>query len=254
MIDIVIPYHEQGNDWKLRATLRGIDQNLSGDYRIIIIGDYPGWLRNVTYFHHKRYEGADMVRCYDANSKILAVCDNGSIADRFVVWHDDMLLVSPINILDIVVRNYRMKEYYVKELGHLKEYGSRWQAELLVPTMQALTHDNLRTYSWETHVPRYYSKEGLLRAFLRWNILENNYLYASMYYNMIGAKGVDLRDVKYRAAFVGYEGPYSLPMDDQAVDTAFGEYVFINWNDAGLTPYLKHRIINYVNESCFYEK
>ena len=251
---IVIPYLEQGNDWKLRATLRSIDKYLIGDYKIVVIGDYPSWMRNVEYHHHKRDENADMVRCYDANSKILKAVEIQSIPNSFVVWHDDMLLVKRLHILDIVVRDYRMNEYTDTELDHLKKYGSRWQSELLVPTMEALRFDGKKTYSFETHVPRHYTKVGIDGAFKMWDILENNYLYASMYFNMIGAKAVDLNDVKYRASFVGYEGPYSMPMNNQAVDSAFNEYTFVNWNDAGLTPYLKDRILNHVSEQMRYEK
>jgi len=254
MVDIVIPYLEQGNDWKLRATLRGIDTYLRGDYRIVIIGDYPVWLRNVTYFPHRRDTNQKMVRCYDANSKMLKVIELDAIRDDILVWHDDMLLIREMEVSELCGDHYCLQRYTKEHINHLKEYGSRWQSELLVPTIEHLIKNNMPRYSFETHVPRHYYKPMLANVFSKHDILNNNYLYATIYYNEYTVGGIPLRGSKYKASFVGYEGPYSLPMDGRTVNTAFKEYTFINWNDAGLTPYLRHRIINNVTTRSLYEK
>lgn len=94
---IVIPlgHGSRNNDLELRYCLRSVEKYLTGYGDVFIIGNKPGWLKNVI---HIPYDEGFAPRSHEKErnifNKIMAGCADERVTDDFLFMNDDHYLLS----------------------------------------------------------------------------------------------------------------------------------------------------------------
>lgn len=261
MIDIVIPYLQERDDFDIRHTLRSIEKNCKFEYRITFVGDQPEWAINVLNIPHAKKINVRQHRCYDAIEKIKLACNTELFSESIIVWHDDQFLLRPLT-KSWFSRNIAVCKYNSERGKHLRKYGSGFERNLYVPTMDFLEDKLDQVYNYETHLPRTYHRSFLKGVLEKSNAQYQRYLYASLYFNL--RLGIMYRkpdntlkeDKSIVVSFHGFESEYSYDnLCFGGIANACKRKLFLNYNDAGVkrNPDLKKYVAHKFSEKSQFE-
>lgn len=183
MIDIVIPYHQTGEDIELRYCLRSVEKYLSGVGKIFIIGDKPDWLQNVIHIRATDEPG------YKWNNKnlyekIRIACNDERISDNFLYLHDDHFLLRPYEADKF--------PYYCSKTW--EGTGGYFHGTIRNTKMLLGECDN-----FDIHCPMVFNKLHFLKTFtgMDWT-KEWGYCIKTFYAYYIGMIGEQITDCKIR--------------------------------------------------------
>lgn len=196
MIDIVYPLGNgsKWNDNELRYSLRSVEKHLCGYRNIVIIGNKPDWLTNVT---HIPFEDVHRWKETRIALKVLKVCNDERVSNFFLFMNDDHFLTSEFQAYEF--------PYYRKETlattAQKRRFNDAYRKSL-VNTYMALTKKGHLTHNFDVHCPIVYNKELFIKMFYdypEWEETNYGYVVKSMYCNTYKIEGELVRDLKIGA-------------------------------------------------------
>lgn len=189
MTSLIIPYDTRPQKHtELIFALRSIEKYLSGYGEIFIIGAKPEFLTNVT---HIPYNDDPRSRYKDRNImlKIIAVCKDKRVSDDFLMWHDDHMLLEPIEASTFPTVHHGRMNPGPGQYGETKNNTIR----------QFCIEHYDRLNDFDSHCPILFNKEKFLKSVpsLNWNV-HFGYCIKTVYCKMNGIQGEYYEDLKIR--------------------------------------------------------
>ena len=186
MIDVVIPLGT-GSVWQnteLRYCLRSIEKHLKGYGKIIIVGEFPSWLKECYHIPVKDNE-AYAVKAKNIFNKIIKSFEKST--DTIIFFNDDHFLLQDVQAADF--------PYHHK--GTLAEgKQSTTYQKFKDNTRELLESLGKEIYNFDTHCPIVYEKSKFLE--LKQFDFNKPYCYVikSLYCNFNGITGEYFKDCK----------------------------------------------------------
>jgi len=201
-MDIVIPYKaNQHNGTELKFALRSIEKYLTGYRGVWIIGDLPKGINTDKVFYIQASHDPNRKE-WDICSKILKACELPVISENFIMWHDDHLLLKPLDVSEIKAWHNGPLE------NELKRTRSAYK--------QAV-ENTLKIFQWaeplnfDIHVPCIFNKHDFQRINTpaEW---KNELCLKSLYFNC-GSEAEYMDDLKINQTGLSKEKIYSAIKD-----------------------------------------
>lgn len=164
----------------LKYSLRSVEQNWVGNFRVSIVGDRHPGLKEFWHIPHTRMEDPHLPKALDSVRKMEAIINTPYIQEGFVYMYDDTYLLRP------------MDQMYIRQRVALREIPADWSVlgtnrkhQLqLYETVKALRqHGFKRVWDYETHTPRWYEKRKMQEVIDTYRPAGNRLLLATLYYN-----------------------------------------------------------------------
>lgn len=250
-VDIIIPYilgPDKGLE--LKYTLRSIDKNFQHDnYQIIIAGDNPGWLNNVEYFPFERTTKQANRNFTDQLLKLYSVLTDLDVTSHFIWTYDDIYFTCPVKLSDI--KKLKAVAGFDSYPNHLDRSGAQknWISTMNY-TMKEVTKNGGSNYNYETHLPRYFSRNRVLKLFEKFNLLARPMMISSLYYNYYHKNDIPL------CLFESYPGTRFLLRNTFDVPTLkkhIGRHLFTNNDPKTWNPVFKKVLQETFPEKCKFE-
>lgn len=179
-VSIIIPYiMGPDNGLELKYALRSIEKNFAHDnYTIVVVGDNPDWLSdNVNHVPMPRLQGGKYTAFKDQILKLYTVLTEFDVTDNFIWTYDDVYFTNKVTIGDIMIPKAAKVIQKIEEID-LYPGGDNWKNCI----KKALKATNGK-YVYETHLPRYYNKNKMLKLMDKFGMLNEPFVIASLYYN-----------------------------------------------------------------------
>ena len=193
-MDFVWIYAKRFSSWdmsglfnELDYSIRSVRKNYQGDVRCFVVGDIPTPMLDVIHIQAPEVIMEDIVhgqpQHFDLNNKFTTILES-EINEEFVLMYDDIFILKPTSKEEI------MKTYGKCELTDLaahakKRSGGRPFKKLWLDTYTYIftyRHSKgLKTYEWETHLPRFMEKKKLKWIFDRLNVENIPRIHTSLY-------------------------------------------------------------------------
>jgi len=180
MISFVYPWINPGGfaEKELRMSLRSLEQNVIGDYRVFVIGDCPATLADIVYVKHDRTLAVDHAKCVDAVRKLELAIATKQIGEHFVYMADDIALLAPFQPADLHER------FALYEVMPGQMPLNKMNDALVLRTVNALRERGLkRVWYYETHMPRLFEKRKLQEVISLYKPAENGLMIPTLYFN-----------------------------------------------------------------------
>lgn len=267
MIDIFYPLGGKSawDDNEIRYSLRSLEANLMGDFRVTVLSDHPvDWIQNVNFQVVPRYfpggrTDRNFENFFDTLNKILIFAEE-SRCDEFVYMYDDCLLIKSVSDFNSLY-NLALQEETAETLKMRGDkHGQTINAsfKLLDPKGQM--------WNYETHIPRPYVNFRIMELFTHFGILTQPVppALATLYYSFYHKKPYGtMRDAQVRASFCFEDDPDTgcyMPANMGEIELACKDKTILHYNDTGLnfSPFgvsiLKHYIQNLFPYKSKFEK
>lgn len=282
MIDIAVPFRKGGSKWdenEARYMLRSIATNFKEDHRVWFVGDVPDFAQNV---HHipfpekKRPPAGQFPKAFEAAYKTNLIIVHPDISELYLLMHDDMLILKPTKLKDLEHWYYQAQDGGEKKVRRIAASSARSFFKIKVKTIDAMRAKGFCTeladtveekrrargdyfYDTETHLPRLFEKQKMIKVFQTFKPIMNRLLDCSLYYNMhkpyrrrLLEKNDGVKAEFFGTEELGFTGSASTTKE-QVMAGMKGKR-FCNYNNTGLTPALKEVIEEMFPEKCKYEK
>jgi hypothetical protein len=184
-IDIIIPYVLGPNDgMELKYAIRSIEKNFQHDnYRVIVAGDKPGWMKAENHFPFKQIPEQKYRSFTDQLLKLYSVLTNAGISDGFIWTYDDTYFTRPVKLANL--RRLKAITSFDTHPRHLDNNGagSNWK-DTLQYTMAQVLKEKGSNHNYETHLPRYFTKARVLKLIEKFDLLSRPMMISSLYFNI----------------------------------------------------------------------
>lgn len=217
-----------GSNWRnneIRFSLRALERNLKGIRKVWIVGENPGFLKNVTFISHPDELGINNA---DGNiiRKVLRACQDPGLSENFLFVNDDHLIMKPVTASGI-------PPYQKLDLAACKdEYfqDNSWRGRLY-RTRNILKKKGYPTLHFDCHVPIVINKKLFPEVMSKFDYeKDTGYTMKSLYGNVIHPDAPRLNGQK-----VVIFRPYIL----QDIRIKVKNRSFVAFNDDGLKPAFK---------------
>jgi len=132
-----------GDSEELKYSLRSLEKNVKEDFRVILIGHKPKWVKNVEYIpKDKKTKRLDIT-----NAMAIA-----SIAFSEFIWMSD-----DIFIMSEVTKKELQEVYYLEDFNDVKEFGKRPFQQNLKQVYETLKNRELACLNYTTHTPYFFN-------------------------------------------------------------------------------------------------
>jgi hypothetical protein len=179
-------FYKSGQFNELDYSIRSVRKNYQGDTRCFVVGDDPG----LDVIHLKappvvmKDEVYHQPQHFDLMNKFEVIL-NSDIKEEFVLMYDDIFMLKPTPYEEIT------KTYGRCELDNVEEYirtgrdgGTPYKKVWLMTYNYIQPYRNikgLKTYDWETHLPRFMEKKHLKWLIDRLNLKHLPMIPTSLY-------------------------------------------------------------------------
>jgi len=172
---------------ELDYSMRSVRQNYQGDVRCFVIGDKP--MPELDAIH---LEAPEVVmddpkfgqpQHFDLNNKFNVLLDS-EIGEEFVLMYDDIFMLKPTTKEELMVTYGRCEVTdpmaYIKTRDGGTPYKRLWVStyEYIITYRHS---KGLKTYDWETHLPRFMTKTNLKWVFDKLNVANLPRMQTSLY-------------------------------------------------------------------------
>jgi hypothetical protein len=235
MISVVIPYVELFSKYnELKYALRSIEQNLQGEFEVVIVGDQPAWCQNVRHIKSKRISIGSGSNLNDLIKKMMLTVEDKDISGTFLRWYDDVYLLKKAGI------SFFDKHFVIGDLPKNKPRSGEIYKRQLWETQEILRKRGVKTLNCETHLPRVFNKAymrmiliGYINFFGDLKQLMFQSLYYNTHWNMEEAVLLNKAD-NIKAGFYGREDEYGFKAHDVAeIRSICRDKHILNHNDSG---------------------
>lgn len=226
-----------GPIWReLYYSVKSIHRYFKGSpYKIFVVGDHPRML-GVTHIPCERIKGRRNAKAFDATKKLIKIVNTPQIDDNFIYMYDDIIFLKNLSIKDFIpvmaidhVKN--TQEYFNKGRVPSEEWIKPFKL-----TIEALKHEKLPTYNYETHLPRYLNKERVAQVIDKFDLEKNAYMFSTLYYNSFYSKP----DIQIRGSLI--KADITIPYEENDLVKQVKGRKFLNYNDMGLNKALQQYI------------
>lgn len=173
-MDFVWLYAKKFSSWdmsglfnELDYSIRSVRKNYQGDVRCFVIGDKPTPMLDVIHLEAPPLVERDDIhgqpRHFDRNKKLQVLFDS-EINEEFVLIWDDVFILKPTS-REQIMKTYgrcevKYPEAYIRTRCGGRPYKKIWLSTYdYIKTFRDIK--GLKTYDWETHLPRYMEKTKL---------------------------------------------------------------------------------------------
>jgi hypothetical protein len=232
----------KGSIWhnnELRFSLRSLDKNLKGFRKIFVVGEKPGWMKNVIHIDYPD----ELVNNADGNiiRKILRVCQEKTLSENFLFINDDHLVIKPVEAAEIPP--YHKGDMTTFPPAHFTV--NFWRGRLY-RTKNILLERGYKALHFDCHCPIVINKKKFPEVMGMFNYEKNiGYTMKSLYGNVVHPDAPEMKGEK-----VVIFRPYILKDIEDRVKDA----VFVAFNDDGLKASLKNWLYMNFGEASKYEK
>ena len=177
---VYVYIHNEAEGYELTYSLRSLCKNFKGNFNVTIVGDKP---KNITGVNHIPCERIVMyahAKWFDQLNKILLACQSNDVPPTFIYMYDDIYFVKPLDFDYLLVP---------RALNKLENYdyvncpaSNRWKG-VQQKTLKFLRDNNLSTYNYETHSPRVYNSEKMIKLARLFKLRVNALSLATTYFN-----------------------------------------------------------------------
>lgn len=184
MTHFVFPYFSMpAKGFELSYACKSIKKFFPGKFDIFIVGDHPKFKGKG--FHHincpriRSGKGREI----DVINKMQKAINCKHINDDFIWMYDDCMFLKKVNI-DIIKQPIAYE--YVKDLDEYlkgRKVSKGYYQRKFKATFNQLIENNLPKWDYETHLPRWYNKHKMQNIINRYNLKEQVYLLATLYFN-----------------------------------------------------------------------
>lgn len=185
--DILIPLNNgsKHEDIEIRYCLRSIERHLKGVGNVIIVGEKPEWLQNITHIPATD-NTAGCMRAENIYRKIIKGLEYAS--DDFLFMNDDHFLLS----------DFQAGEFPYLHRGQILTYriGNEGQTRQMENTVAALKWITSEPFDFDLHCPIVYNKEMFLNTLPSGDWPEYGYGIKSLYGNSAILKSSFCEDLK----------------------------------------------------------
>lgn len=196
-IDIVIPLGN-GSHWKnneLRYCLRSIEKNVKEYRNIVIVGNKPRWIDNIT---HIDYPDVYTDRAaYNIYNKLRIACTSNLVSDNFIYFNDDFFITKEINAF---FYPYYADKTLNRKIADYMHDEDNWYNTNIVNTIGVLEDNNFSTYNYDIHCPIVINKDRFLKLMATFDWQKYDYCIKSLYANSLGIPPTIMEDVKFRGS------------------------------------------------------
>jgi len=250
-IDFIIPYvkgPDQGQE--LKFALRSIEKNfLHDNYRVIVVGDKPGWLTGVEYLEFLRIPEQKNRNFTDQLLKLYSALTELNVSQQFIWAYDDVYFTGPVKLADLKqLKAVASFDKYPRHLDNASA-GPHWKSTLTYTLLTAIENGG-SNYNYETHLPRYFSKSRILKLIEKFNLLGKPMMISSLYYNYYHKNEIPL------CLFDNNPGVRFLLrslFDAENLKKQMNRYMFTNNDPKTWTPVLKKVLLEMFPEKSKYE-
>ncbi len=223
MIQFVYPLVPSKWGQEIRYSLRSLDLYFRDTFQVLILGEKPSWMTNVSNVNNLDRQGVPT----DVNMGIKYKWCAENLSGEFVFLADDVYLLKSACIEDIKLTTY------ISDLNLVKIRGTRRWQKLLWSTYDRAKELGYHGYNFETHLPKYIEVDKLKEVIKLFQITEGKHLLHQAYYSVF-----PYNDPIKETRKVGYYNK------NDALNPQFGDAMWLNHDDNGLTNQLKTSIIS----------
>lgn len=224
MRTIVIPLTKSKIDYlDLKYFLRSIEKFATGYDNIVIIGERPKGIKNVTFLPFSE-TFIEMHKERNIVDKIKYACKQEEVSEDFIFANDDYIFLQPIELSSY--------PYYHKgELENATDSKSMYR-HTMRHTLEYLQENAKTTFNYDTHCPIIYNKQKFLSTF---DVIDFDipfgYGIKSMYGNLNGVEGEYMPDCKFTGKSTKEEvkqrcmGRHIISCNETSLRHGLGEYL-----------------------------
>lgn len=174
------------NNFELRMSLRSIEKHLSNYIDVIIVGELPEWVQNVTYFQLEDIAGEKDFNIMRKTERALQE------VEKLLFFNDDHYLLQDFDAENFPYFYHDTIENYVRRRG-MDGYGRRANN-----TMKHLKSKNLPIKFFDIHTPIIYERQPFIENVvnLDWKKYKEGFVIKSLYSNALKIEGTEQRDYK----------------------------------------------------------
>lgn len=255
MMHVFLPYVHSAAKWEeLRYALRSWDANADFKYQIVIVGDLPEWCQNVIHIPHTpSYDGKEGEILRDAIIKMRLFLGWARMRNvrQFIRTYDDIFLLQRTKLEDIAIPKAM---YDMTTMNPLR--NNTWRKQLW-NTYLAVRGNNCHGWNMETHTPESFTVDFMSNVMDRYQLPPNQFLTSTLYYNQLFSNSsfkpiVLSKSDKYKAGFYGMDDKYSFGPKENIAEVC-ARKLFLNFDNAGLTPEMMHFVENHYPKKCRHE-
>lgn len=167
---------------ELEYSIKSVQKFYQGDVRCFVIGDDPKL--DVVHIPVEKYNGASPQPRHMDQIKKLDMLWDSDVNEEFVLMYDDMFILQPTTKAEL------QTVYGLSEVNDVYEHAKTRQGTTLYRRLWLSTYDyiktyrdskGLKTYDWETHLPRFMLKSKLKGLINRLNLRNTAKLSYSLY-------------------------------------------------------------------------
>jgi hypothetical protein len=260
--NIVVPLGGRNthNDMELRYMLRSIDKNFDFEYKVTILSDKNhkiDWLQNVDYKIVERYYPPRLLKKYnkphyenyfDTLNKLKITAENNDFVNDILWVYDDILVLKKLD-KDSIKTIYAGGRYEDKKVYWDNITRNKWKNTIQQAIQRSKQYGEV--YLYETHLPRYYQRDKLIKLFTTYDFqnMDIPYAPATLYYNMFYKKpdnmylvSEDILNNDVKAGFYGTPNTlcdqFPSKTKEQVLKYVEGK-TFVSYNENGMTePFL----------------
>jgi len=258
MITFVYPlgHSSSWDNNEIKYSLRSLEKHCKFEFNVVVYysgnTDMKPDLKNVILKEIPRGEKNDYEDYYDVLTKLELVVKDPDVSDDFVWIYDDVILLKDISDIKTISAMFKITSQIKEDFEK-----SSWGRSMNIALALSYRNGNFG-FCYETHLPRLYEKGRLkgmfeLFPFRKYKI---PYTPATLYYNFFKVHpDIIIEKTKYRASFYGQNSTkYKSYKSDSTsvIIEAAKNATWLNYNDKGLTEFLKNYIKNkFINKSRF---
>jgi hypothetical protein len=250
-VDIIIPYilgPDKGLE--LKYALRSIEKNFQYDnYRIVVVGDKPDWMVNTTYLFFERISEQKNRNFTDQLLKLYSALTELDATTHIIWTYDDVYFTKPVKLSDI--KQLKAVASFDNYPNHLNNSGAQrnWRNTMSY-TMQQVRKKGGSNYNYETHLPRYFNRNRILKLIDDFSLMARPMMISSLYYNHYhkNDKPVCLYETNPGIRFL-----LRKTFDAPTLKKHLVRHLFTNNNPRTWNPVLKKVLLEFFPEKSKYE-
>jgi hypothetical protein len=182
-ITIFIPFLANVQNEELRYTLRSIERNARFEYNIVIVApELPEWLntKEITWIKSTTERAPFYPKAWDSIMKWRLLLHSKEVSNDILLCYDDTVFLSPVARKDL--HELVALTDIAKQNIELINASATWK-EHLRTTFAALCRNNMKTFSYETHIPRLFKKNKVEELIEKFGFKKRPYLLPTLYFN-----------------------------------------------------------------------
>jgi len=212
-------WYQSGLFNELDYSIRSVRKNFRGDVRCFVIGDDPGLdcihLPAPPVVEIDEING--LPQHVDNMNKMKVLLESG-VNEEFVIMYDDIFILKPTSREEIMTTYGRCEVTKPNEYIRIRDGGTPYKGQWLQTYNYILPFrltKGLKTYDWETHLPRFMEKTKLKELIDTYNLVNIPMIYTSMYSAHYGGETTIIpegfqSDIHTHVAFMDFDPEFDM--------------------------------------------